>query len=404
MRGTLVSTAAGAHFVRYRCKNYTIRFRDANGKLTTESAGTSDRAVANARLAEAEVRIQSPAQRGRKALRDPVDRLIADYIAHLKLSQSTHFRSTESHLRRLRNYLHWNLLQDITLSALQRLRVAMTALHKHGGGSAELAALTTKPPTIRTIRAYLIAAKGFYSWVSDETGLPNILERLSAPSVTAPERRPRRPLTFEEIGRLIEAAKSDAAAKRRRCVNPRQVGRQSALVYELLACFGMRPSQLRRVLIRDIQLQPDKSGVITLTPKVAGQAKVARSFSGALGQKLFEWKHFRQETEGAGPFDPFFVWLKNQLALFHEHLEIAGIPKTLGGRVVDLYTLRGCYNTWLARLGVDEKTRMRNLGHSSPFHARQTYLLEQEDACASADALIAEQIQAQLRERGAALP
>jgi len=227
----------------------------------------------------------------------------------------------------------------------------------------------------------------------------------------ADRRRIRRPLTPDELARLLYAAEHrplaeygrqsvplpkgkhkgrktwtkapltmetlDAAVKRARKLlvdRPNFVaqlearGQRNAMFYRLASFTGLRKSELASILLRDVHLD-------VTPPYLELRAKNAKAGRGAklplkaeLAEMVRNYLTSRHRQAGQGTrISPTSVPLVESPSLktFNLDLAVAGIEKVDSyGRSVDIHSLRHTFGTMLARSGVTPRTAQELMRHS----------------------------------------
>jgi len=251
------------------------------------------------------------------------------------------------------------------------------------------------PVSARTINMHRAAIVAFSNWCVSEgrlSGQP--LAGLSKAEETEPARK-RRPLTEDEIGRLLEAAQArplrDALTIRRgknkgkllAQVSPserrrlQRVSQHRALVYKFMMLTGLRRSEAALVTVGALCLDADNPYV-----HVEGKhAKSGRAATLPLRADLADdlGKHIARLAEANGgevpPDTPLFdIDWRNLLRTFNLDLAAAGIPKRdTQGRIVDVHSLRHTFATLLAQNGVSPGVAQKLMRHSDIRLTMNTY-------------------------------
>jgi integrase len=184
--------------------------------------------------------------------------------------------------------------------------------------------------------------------------------------------RKRRALSWEELQRLIEAAKKGPLKRIRKAYKggtlPPEVrkehkeqGERNSLIWMMLAYTGLRVGELRRLIWSDVDLE---AGTLTVRADVSKNNEQAVL---PLHTDLMETleKLRRKITSEKEPV----VFVPEGLAgnILHRDLELAGIERIdAAGRSVDCHSLRHTFGTLLNSWGVDPKTIQSLMRHKSP--------------------------------------
>ncbi len=180
-------------------------------------------------------------------------------------------------------------------------------------------------------------------------------------------RQPRRALTMDELGRLMEAARNapgrpklkDAGKDSRPAQRLSGAGR--ADLYAILAGTGLRMEETRLLLVSDLYLDAIVPG-IDLRPEVT---KSRRAEFIPLHPGLIDI--IRKQIAGRKPAARAFEVPADLIKRFHADCKRAGIPRfdERGYRVV-LHSHRKTFGTELARAGVPLATSQKLMRHSDP--------------------------------------
>jgi len=246
--------------------------------------------------------------------------------------------------------------------------------------------LESQPLSPRTINMHRAAIVAFCNWCVAEgrmsasplAGLPKIEE-------VEPSRR-RRPLTEEEITRLLKAAQerplrdamtirrgknkgkplAKVSDKERRRL--RRVGQERALVYKSMMLTGLRRGEVAALTVGALHLD-EASPYVHIEGKHAKSGRAATlPLRGDLADDLH--KHIARLAGASGgavsPDAPLFdIDWRNLLRTFNLDLAAAGIAKKdAQGRTVDVHSLRHTFATLLARNGVSPSVAQKLMRHS----------------------------------------
>jgi len=319
---------------------------DAQEKHRRVSLGCKDKSVARSLLADIERRIDRERD-GR------VDR----YSEHRKTPLRTHLTAYRTYLEN-----KGNSKQHVTLT-LNRIHnifeVTRTVYIRDIDAAkiqAYLANRQTSGLSVKSCNHYVRAVKMFCNWLckygrNDE----NALNCLALMNAEVDPRHQRRPLTENELARLLNVAQNGPTFFG-------LSGPERALLYKLAAYTGMRANEIRSLLWRNLDLESD-CPTITIPAAFAKNRKEARQpLPPWLAKDLLEWR----QTHRQRPETPIFPKLTRKTAdMLKCDLKAAGIPyRDASGRVVDFHALRATCGTLLAKAGVHPKLAQDILRHS----------------------------------------
>ena len=381
-----------------------IRYRDASGRMRRESTGCRDRQAAEKVLADkltdvekVKAGVMSHGEITAAGHLDvPIGRHTKNYLAHLsaktvrgKRVSAKHVRHVRKQLARLVRECRLRTLRDINRDVVRRWmdKTAQTARDPEDPKSL--------PVSARTINMHRAAIVAFCNWCISEGRLAaHPLAGLPKAEEAEPARK-RRPLTEDEISRLLKAAQErplrDAltirrgknkgkllakvsASERRRL---QRVGQCRALVYKFMMLTGLRRSEAASVTVGALCLDED-SPYVHVEGKHAKSGRAATlPLRGDLADDLR--KHIARmaeaNREAVSPDTPLFdIDWRNLLRTFNLDLAAAGIPKRdAQGRTVDVHSLRHTFATLLARNGVSPGVAQRLMRHSDIRLTMNTY-------------------------------
>jgi len=371
-----------------------IRYRDASRRMRRKSTGCRDRQAAEKVLADtlADVEKVKAGVMSREEisaashLDTPLGKHTKAYLADLAIKtirgrrvSARHVRHVREHLGRVVRECRFRRLKDINRQSVQRWmgKLARTPRDPNEPES--------EPLSPRTINMHRAAVVAFCNWCVAEGRLPaNPLACLPKVEEAEPSRK-RRPLTQDEITRLLEAAQErplrDALTIRRGKNRGRQLAKVSekerwrlkrlgnarALIYKFMMLTGLRRGEVAALTVGSLCL--DEAG-----PYVHVEGKHAKSgraatlpLRGDLADDLC--KHIARLAEANGgevsPDMPLFDIRRNFLRTFNLDLAAAGIAKRdVQGRTVDVHSLRHTFATLLARNGVSPGVAQKLMRHS----------------------------------------
>jgi len=385
-----------------------VRYRDANGVMRRESTGCRDKQAAEKFLADilagvdkvkAGVMSAEEMAAGDR-LEEPIGRHVEDYLAQLTVKTVRGRRVSPKHVAHVREHLdrvvrecRFNRLKDISRQALQRWMNKLASQPRDAEDS------DSEPLAARTINMHRAAIVAFCGWCVSEGRLPaHPLAGLPKAEESEPARK-RRPLTEEEITRLLRTAQERPL---REAVTIRtgknkgkplarvgdeqrwrleRAGRERALAYKFMTLTGLRRNEMATLTVGALCLDEDNPYVKVEGGHAKSGKAAALPLRGDLADDLR--KHIacmaaegrRQESPlppgccsavSVPPGRPLFsIDWRNLLRTFNLDLAAAGIAKKdAQGRTVDVHSLRHTFATLLARKGVMPATAQKLMRHS----------------------------------------
>ncbi|MFW6061796.1 MAG: tyrosine-type recombinase/integrase [Planctomycetota bacterium] len=383
-----------------------LRYRTAEGRERRISTGCRDRQAAGRVMADVlgeleKVRagILTPEDVHASGHADrPIREHVEDYLEYLKVKTVRGRRISQTHRYNVRKQLH-RLIDECGLQ-----RIGDITRHRITRWIRQQTDAGTKAP--RTILKYRATLTAFCKWAAGESRL-TVNPLIGLPSVTVDEeRRCRRPLTMDEVQRLLQAAAErplrDALTIRRgkrtgqlaAKVRPaqrerfRRLGRERALIYKTLLYTGLRKSELASLTVGDVHLEADRPHV-TLAAKNAKNGKaamiplrseLANDLREHLEEKLAEYRRRtladgRREVPATLPANARLLDVPDHLVrILDRDLAAAGIDKTdAHGRTVDVHSLRHTFATMLSQAGVLPRMAQELMRHSDIRLTMSTY-------------------------------
>lgn len=357
------SKNTGSLFKRIPTGPWVAAWYDHTGKRRVRSTKTTDKATAERIvrqwIADAALRregIIDPAL-DRFALegRRPLSQHIEAYITHCRhAGQSAHhIIQKRRHLERLASGVRVERLVDLTVDALERHLAGM----KDQGLSAR---------SINFARQIILA---FASWCQRTGRLQaNVLKVVPKQDEGRDRRHVRRPLTEEELGRLIEVARH----------------RGRGCWYLCAALAGLRKGDMKNLLWKDIDFRQNtitiacgkahRTDVLPMHPQLADALRKRQVAALALPTA----KVFPQVVTDATRLRDFLraglarrVPIPNATEKFVQYKyrrrrrpTTKIVTEDAEGRVIDLHALRTTLGTQLARAGVAPQIAQRIMRHS----------------------------------------
>ncbi len=359
------SKGSGTLFKREGRGSWIASWYDHTGKRKERSTRTTDRAAAERILgkhvADAALRRDGviDAARDRFAIegRKPLTEHIAAYMTHCEHAghAAKAIDGKRRHLDRLAKGMPGANLSDLTADALER----------------HLARLKLDNRSARTVNFARQIAVAFYSWcVKTGRAETNPLRVVPKLDETRDRRRVRRPLTDDELRRLLSVA--------------RERGREAWYLAAALA--GLRKGDLQRLTWADVDFD---EGTITIRHGKAKRVDVVpmhAQLADALNRRQTD-----RRALGAARVFPETVTDRTRLMDFYRAgiarrvpvVDATGEPMMIGkgtkrsplrpktrlvaededGRVIDLHALRTTLGTQLARAGVAPQIAQRIMRH-----------------------------------------
>jgi len=408
-----------------------IEYTNSSGRCVRRKAGTTQEQARDAlRKAESDVLSEKNGLPTIRATEIPVLELLQPYLVALKRRASEwHSKKTEALIRKLLTATKAVLIRDLTPEAMESY---LTELQDRG-----LAATTVNQP--------LVATKALLNWAVTTRRLPyNHLACVKR--VRGPATRRRRPLSEEEIGRLLAAALEGPL---RRCRSSRQnrprkdgtykqvpislvvqarlasEGRNAALAYRLMIEAGLRRNETRSLQWSDIDLE---AGVMRLRGETT---KNGKSEELPITPGLIVTLKHRKAELNPKPQSAVVIMSCRVLKCFYHDLVAAGLAQRIpldkhgnpipldvtgrpvrkpkkwkfdttdeSGRCIDLHALRHTCGTRLINSGADIKTVQSLMRHATAAFTLAVYVHSDKKRMAAAVANLpdVQPIQNDLRE------
>jgi len=380
-----------------------VRYIDASGKMRRQSTGCRDKRAAERMLADilADVEkikagVMSHTEMTASGHLDtPIGKHTEDYLANLAVTtirgrrvSPKHVGHVRSKLARLVRECRFRTLKDISRQKVQRW------MNRKAGTPRDPDDPKSQPLAARTINIHRAAIVAFCNWCVAEGRLTtNPLGELPKAEESEPTRK-RRPLTDDEIARLLKAVQErplrDALTIRtgknkgkplaKVCERVRRrlerLGQERSLTYKFMMLTGLRCGEAASLTVGALCL--DESN-----PYVYVEGRHAKSGRAAtlplradLADDLRKRVAHLAETNGGevAPDTPLFNVGRNFLRTFNLDLAAAGIPKRdAQGRTLDVHCLRHTFATLLARNGVSPSVAQKLMRHSDIRLTMNTY-------------------------------
>lgn len=363
---------------RKKDTKWLVAWTDEFGKRKAKTAFTDYEAsleLARKLAKEAALRAVGKADPFEQHLRAPISQHLKDFIAGLKSVNRAprYVLQVEHRIQRILDGISVKFLPELDPVAVDRFLTDLAHKEKHSG--------ITRNEHVTSIKSFTKWAVTFRRMKDDPLAGLKVLERRAIDPA-----HPRRALTMNELGRLLDAAerrplmelqtvrhgpdkgKQTAKVKDRTQARATEKGRERRLVYMLAAWTGLRRNEIRQLRWGDVQLD-------TLPAKIALRAKTTKSkradslpLHSQLADELRAWR-----AVNVLPTDRVFRAVPN-MKVFRADLKLADIPnKDEAGRYVDLHSLRVSLSTMLAANGVSPRTAQAIMRHSDPRLTANVY-------------------------------
>ncbi len=330
---------------RGKAGRWTAWYHDAGGVRRTR-AGFTDKAAteALARQLDDDARkvrdgtLDPRAERIKAALREPLLKHVGDYRDYLVAKGGTidHADDIRSVLSRLFLQARIRSLPDLRLDAVQsalgRLRAtrsARTANHARG------------------------AVRAFSRWLADVERIERPVAGLSTTgnyNEEADRRLVRRALTWDEVGRLMEAAAAAPPVVTRRDgrggpVAAEMSGPDRAALYLTAMATGYRREELASLTPESFRLDGDAPSVVVAAADTKNGRGAAQPIRRDVAALLAPF------VAGREPGVPVFQLPEKTARMLRGDLERAGIPHRTPEGVCDFHGIRAAYITSLVNEG-----------------------------------------------------
>ena len=408
---------------------WIAKYRDGTEQVVKKSTGCRDESAARAKLNEfvrrSELVKANVITAAQDSVADHQDTPLAEhltaYIEHqrAKALNDDRINSTQARIRRVAGECGFARLRDLNAAGLERWLTARQSEGMSAGNRNE----------------FRQAMVGFANWcVRTHRLVANPFAGVPKADARADQRRKRRALTPEELGRLLKVARLrplaeygretiprdeadqrdnprsrngwakvpltldsiDAAAARAREVladkpgfiaDLEQRGRERALIFKTLVLTGLRKGELASLTVGQTELD-DEPAYLVLH---AGDEKNRRGseipLRPDLAADLRQWladrlAALRAEAHAAGDAIPARLPANEPLLRVPTSLrrsldcdlKAAGIPKQDDrGRTVDVHAMRHTFGTLLSRGGVAPRTAQAAMRHGSIDLTMNTY-------------------------------
>lgn len=390
----------GADRIAVESPTFVAKYRDGRGVVRTVSTGCRHEQAARQKLAD----LERTAERIRAGVITADDEAAA---RHHTAPVETHFAAFEQHqlaheraakyrentmraLRRLAAEVPVRTLADVRREPFERWLVARTAEGMAAG----------------TRNRHREAWVAFVNWCVKSSRLStNLLAGLPKANERADRRRERRPLTDDELARLLDVARArplnarlaknrgDGKGQPGARLSPQtrakldRAGREHALIYKTLVLTGLRLAELRSITVGQVHTAADAGFIELHAADEKNRKGSAVPLRADLAADLATW--MADERAGAAADARLFAVPVHLNRSLQADLKAAGISTVDGrGFVVDVHALRHTFGTNLARGGVSPRTAQELMRHSDQRLTNAVYTsLGLQDTRGALDAL-----------------
>lgn len=395
----LTSGTDGAPRLLIESGTFTARYRDASGGLVERSTGCRDEANARRRLTEWEREVEK-VRAGVLSIAD------VDMSQHSRTPLDDHFAAfdTRQHARGMDDKYRENTLRSLRRVATDCVFRVLSDLRPEPV-EAWLVARADAGSSARTRNLARESWLVFCNWCLETGRLAvNPFNSLSKANAKADPRRQRRPLTEDELQRLLAVAltrpltaklainrgtrKGTTGARLTDATRAalQRAGRERALVYKTLVLTGLRKGELGSLTVGQVRLDDSPHVVLAAADEKARRgaliplrADLADDLRNWLAERLDE---ARSEARLAGRTIPdtlpadarLFTIPLHLIRNLKKDLAAAGIPERDDrGFVVDLHSMRHTFATMLAKGGITPRVAQELMRHSDPRLTANVY-------------------------------
>ncbi|MBL8825955.1 MAG: site-specific integrase [Planctomycetaceae bacterium] len=369
-KSTTATDPKSGRKVKRKSAKWWGKYRDpASGKVKWVSLAT-DKAASQAMLNRLVTRAENLAA-GRldpsdEHQRRPLTQHLTDFTKNLSDRGNTtdHIKSTTQRVQDVLMGCRFTFINDISASRVQSfladLRAGGRALATHDE------TLSKRPTSIANANHYLRAMKMFTRWlVKDRRTDDDRLAHLSYQNVETDRRRVRRPLTIDELSRLIETTE---AGPERLCLS----GPDRAALYTLAAFTGFRRNELGSITIDSFDFASVPATVTIEAAYAKNRRRDMIPLQTDAAERLQRWLASKGKLNHRRPL--FNVTNAHTATMLQADLRAAGIePIDEAGRVVDFHALRGTFISNLAKAGVSLTMAQKLARHSDPKLTANVY-------------------------------
>ena len=298
--------------------------------------------------------------------RRPLAEHLTDFTKNLNDRGNTagHVQQTTQRIDDVLIGCRFRFINDLSASRLQSFLADLRT-----GGRALATGndkLSKRPTSLASINHYLRAMKMFTHWlVKDRRCIDDRLAHLAYQNVDPDRRRVRRPLTVEELAKLIHT--TEAGPERLSLSGP-----DRAALYLLAAFTGLRRNELGSITRNSFDFDADPPTVTIEAAYAKNRRRDSLPLHSDVVERLQRWLATKG---GINPSQPLFDVTNARTAeMLCDDLQAAGIdPVDASGRVCDFHALRGTFISNLAKAGVSLTVAQKLARHSDPKLTANTY-------------------------------
>jgi integrase len=289
----------------------------------------------------------------------PLLELLDAYAAHLRAKENTpdHVKTTTQRCRSLIEATKAKTVGDLDAT---KIASVLESWRKR----------TKRPLSLASSNHYLVALKSFSRWLWTERYSPDDpLVRLRRLNAETDRRRVRRPLTPDELRKLIET--TEASSKRYLGSDWQFLPVDRATLYAIAAFTGLRAKEIASLRRSSFDLE---SRTLTIeASNTKNRKRATLPLSSSLVERLRNYfaSDSRRPLRGRGSASDLIFpgsWIRRRLAgkLLKRDLMRAGIAyRDKAGRYADFHSLRYTFVTALAKAGVHPAKAQRLARHST---------------------------------------
>jgi integrase len=395
-RAPIIEGKNGRARIRVESSTYIAKFRDGAGCVVEEATGCRSKDAAQMILRDLMARAEKVRSGALTPSEDaaldwqhvPIREPIEAYCEHLEAEGRTarHMGERNRQLSRVFGDCSIATLGDLDRVVVERWLLARS---REGMGAV-------------TRNSYRTAVSAFCNWCVEAKRLTsNPLAGLPRANENVDRRHPRRALTEDEIGRLLDAAQRrplhDRMCKNRgegraaltdeTRTNLIRVGRERALIYKTLLLTGLRRGELASITVGNVRFQ-EGDPYLELPAQYEKRREGARiPLRGDLAKEVGEWLDEKLDALRADsrccenpiparlPAEtPLFDMPRALVKVLNRDLAFAGIPKRDDrGKAIDVHALRHTFCTHLNKAGVPMRVAQAAMRHSDPKLTANTY-------------------------------
>jgi len=406
----LITGPDGSLFAGVKAKNWTMRYRDETGRIVERTTNCHDKDMAQRVLSDAEGRIEkvvggiitAAENRAMDFVAAPLADHIDDYIESLRgrgLTANT-IKVYHSYLKEIASGCGFRRIADLSKIVVEKW-LNNQAVERDMGA--------------RSYNYRIAALSAFGSWLEREgRTASNPFAKMAKRNEKADARRPRRPLTVEEVEKLLDAARLRPLEEAGRiCSGARKgepgaklkpetieklvaLGNERALFYSVLLQTGLRHGEARSITVGQVVLDDNTPHFVLRAADEKGrrgaQIPLPSDLAASVAEHLaYKLNVARGAAHASGAPIPVRLPANTRLfdvpakmtKVFNADLVFAGLAtrdvegkvhkKDEQGRSLDIHCLRHTFGTWLSKAGVPLQIVQKAMRHSDPKITMGTY-------------------------------